>query len=79
VSSESIKEKGVVSNITDALSGSMPGVTVMTSSGIPGGQDQSGWGKSSTILIRGASTWNNSSPLVLVDGIERDMNDIVYQ
>jgi len=76
VNSERIKERGVVSNITDALSGSMPGVTVMTSSGIPGGQDQSGWGKSSTILIRGASTWNNSSPLILVDGIERDMNDI---
>src|SRR5690606_40070801 len=28
------------------------------------------------ILIRGQSTWNGSQPLILVDGIERKMNDI---
>jgi TonB-linked SusC/RagA family outer membrane protein len=76
VTSEKIKERGVVSSITDALSGSMPGVTVMTSTGIPGGQGNTSWETASSILIRGTSTWNNSSPLILVDGIERDMNDI---
>jgi TonB-linked SusC/RagA family outer membrane protein len=28
------------------------------------------------IVIRGASTWNESSPLILVDGIERPMNSV---
>ena len=28
------------------------------------------------IFIRGQSTWNNAQPLILVDGIERTMNDI---
>ena len=76
VNSDVIKERGVVSNITDALSGSMPGVIVMTPTGIPGGQSNNAWGASSFILIRGTNTWNNTSPLVLVDGIERNMNDI---
>lgn len=76
VNSDKIKERGVVTNITDALSGSMPGVTVMTSTGIPGGQTNNGYGKTSSILIRGTNTWNNSAPLILVDGIEREMNDI---
>jgi TonB-linked SusC/RagA family outer membrane protein len=76
VTSDKIKERGVVSNITDALSGSMPGVTVMTSTGIPGGQGHTSWETASSILIRGTSTWNNSSPLVLVDGVERNMNDV---
>ncbi len=30
----------------------------------------------SEILIRGKTTWNNSSPLVLVDGVERQMNEV---
>lgn len=76
VNSDRIKERGVVTNVTDALSGSMPGVTVLTSSGLPGGGSETGFDKASSILIRGKNTWNNSSPLVLVDGIERDMNDL---
>ncbi|WP_294083340.1 SusC/RagA family TonB-linked outer membrane protein [Proteiniphilum sp. UBA5384] len=76
VNSDKVKERGVVSNMTDALSGSMPGVTVMTSTGIPGGDSHTGWGSASSIQIRGATTWNNSAPLILVDGMERGMNDI---
>ena len=30
----------------------------------------------SEILIRGKTTWNNSSPLILVDGVERQMNEV---
>jgi len=41
----------------------------MQSSGMPGEE-------SAKITIRGASSWNNSDPLVLVDGIERDMNSV---
>lgn len=76
VNSEEIKSRGPMSSMTDALSGSMPGVTVMTSTGVPGGGGNFDGANESTILIRGLSTWNNSSPLVLVDGVERNMNDI---
>ena len=37
VTGDKLKSKGAVSNLTDALSGAMPGVTVMTSNGNPGG------------------------------------------
>ena len=66
---ESLKTKGGVTNLANAISGSMPGVTVMTSAGSPGGNDQQ-------ILIRGMNTWNDASPLILVDGVERNMNDV---
>lgn len=53
-SGESLKQKGVMGSLTDALSGSMPGVTVMTNSGAPGGGGVHG--EESTILIRGMNT-----------------------
>ncbi|MGM8361871.1 SusC/RagA family TonB-linked outer membrane protein [Flavobacterium sp. ARAG 55.4] len=69
-----LTKRGNLTNLTDALSGSIPGVTVLSATGIPGGGgDQY---KDSQILIRGQSTWNNASPLILVDGMERTMNDI---
>ena len=73
-SGEALKSKGAVSNLTDALNGSIPGVTVMTRSGAPGSSGQHS--DAPEILIRGLSTWNNSSPLILVDGVERLMSDI---
>ena len=46
----------------------------LTSSGEPGGILT---GESATnIYIRGQNTWNGGQPLVLVDGVERDMNNI---
>lgn len=74
VKGDKLKSKGAVSNITDALSGTMPGVTVMTTNGNPGGGGE--FGQESTILIRGMNTWNNAQPLILVDGVERNMNDV---
>lgn len=68
-SSETLKSRGGVSNLGSALSASMPGVTVMTSAGDPGNETQQ-------ILIRGMNTWNDASPLILVDGVERKMNDV---
>lgn len=66
---EVLERRGGVSNLGNALSGQLPGVTVMSTTDEPGKEDPK-------ILIRGLSTWNNSSPLILVDGIERRMNDI---
>ncbi|MDA3823831.1 MAG: TonB-dependent receptor [Bacteroidales bacterium] len=75
---EDIKSQGNVSNMTDALTGVIPGVTVLSVSGMPGGDLESGTKiyTPSEILIRGKTTWNSASPLILVDGIERPMNDI---
>ncbi len=58
-----------VSNIGGALTGNLPGVITTQGTGMPGEEDPK-------IVIRGASSWNNSEPLVLVDGIERPMNSV---
>jgi TonB-linked SusC/RagA family outer membrane protein len=75
---DDIKTQGNVSNMTDALTGLIPGVSVLSISGMPGGDLNSGTKiySPAEILIRGKTTWNNSSPLILVDGVERQMNDI---
>ncbi len=70
-----LKRTGNVADFSNALAGQIPGLVTLTSSGEPGGG--SGWGESSTqIFIRGKSTWNNANPLVLVDGVERSLNNI---
>jgi len=56
-----------VANVTGALQGVLPGVTVFRGSGKPGAE---GYG----IRIRGFSSSNTTSALVLVDGIQMDMN-----
>lgn len=56
-------------NIATALSGQVAGVSVIQNNGQPGDEGQ-------TILIRGKSSWSGSAPLVLVDGVERDFNQI---
>lgn len=66
---EVLERAGGVSNIGAALTGNLPGVVTMTSSGAPGDEDPK-------IVIRGVSSWNNSDPLVLVDGVERSLGSI---
>lgn len=56
-----------VPNVTGALQGVMPGVTVVRGSGKPGGE---GLG----VRIRGFTSANDANALVLVDGVEQDMN-----
>ncbi len=74
VNEEELKRAGNVSDLRQALSGNLPGIVSLTSSGEPGGILS---GESSTnIFIRGQNTWNGGQPLVLVDGVERDMNNI---
>ena len=63
-------------NLTDGISGLMPGVIVLQKSGARGGARIGSSGDQSQILIRGLSTWNSSSPLILIDGVERDMTTI---
>ena len=66
---EELLKVGGTTNISTALAGMLPGVTSISSSGEPG-NDQA------KIYIRGRSTWGNTDPLILVDGVERGMNDV---
>jgi TonB-linked SusC/RagA family outer membrane protein len=73
-SEEDLKQIGTVTDLTQALSGQLPGIVSLTSSGEPGGILT---GESSTnIFIRGRNTWNGGQPLILVDGVERNMNNV---
>lgn len=70
VNGDELKKSGGVTNIGQALQGKLPGVTTTYTNGTPGSEDMK-------IFIRGQSSWNNAgSPLVLVDGIERSMNNV---
>lgn len=64
-----LERAGGVSNIGAALTGNLPGVITMSSTGMPGDEDP-------RIVIRGISTWTGSDPLILVDGIERPMSSV---
>ncbi len=52
-------------NLSNALAGRLTGLTTVQNTGQPGKDDAS-------LYIRGRSTWVNSSPLFIVDGVERD-------
>ena len=67
--SKTLERTGGVSSLGAALTGNLPGVTTMSSSGSPGEEDPE-------IVIRGVTSWNSSAPLILVDGIERPMSSI---
>lgn len=64
-----------VTNVSSALQGLTPGVTITSGTGRPGDDG-------STIRVRGVGTLNNANPYILVDGIETgtfdsiDPNDI---
>nr|WP_320058175.1 TonB-dependent receptor [uncultured Bacteroides sp.] len=64
-----LERAGGVSDIGAALTGNLPGVITTQGTGMPGAEEPK-------IVIRGASSWNNSDPLVLVDGIERPMSSV---
>ena len=56
-------------NLSNAIAGRVAGVITIMGSGKPGNDD-------SQIYIRGQATTNSTSPLVLVDGIERDWQEM---
>lgn len=66
---EVLERAGGVSSVGAALTGNLPGVITESSTGMPGAEDPN-------IVIRGASSWNSSQPLILVDGIERPMSAV---
>ncbi|WP_026713194.1 SusC/RagA family TonB-linked outer membrane protein [Flavobacterium daejeonense] len=69
VSGSTLERAGGVQSIGAALTGNAPGLITTASTGMPGEEDP-------RIVIRGTGTWNDSSPLILVDGIERPMNSV---
>ncbi|WP_158027193.1 SusC/RagA family TonB-linked outer membrane protein [Labilibacter marinus] len=66
---EDLLQVGNVSTVSEALAGMLPGVSTMQAAGMPGSSN-------STILIRGQSSWGSNAPLYMVDGVERDFNDL---
>lgn len=69
VSGDALTKRSVAS-LSTALQGTMPGVTIQQSSGEPGADG-------SNIRVRGiGSLYSSSDPLVLVDGIEMDINQV---
>ncbi len=59
-------------NMANAIAGKMPGIITRQSSGEPGYD-------AAQVYIRGLATFGNTSPLILIDGVERDMNQINAQ
>lgn len=54
-------------SLSNTIGGMIPGIITRQSSGEPGYD-------AATVYIRGISTPGNAAPLILVDGVERDMN-----
>lgn len=68
VKGEELRKSGA-SSLSNALTGQLSGVVTVQRSGKPGDDN-------AQIFIRGVSTWDSNDPLVLVDGVERDFNQI---
>jgi TonB-linked SusC/RagA family outer membrane protein len=62
VGAKAFQDKGPVDNPLEALQGQVPGAIITRSSAAPGNE---GW----NIQIRGATSINGSSPLVVIDGV----------
>ncbi len=60
---------GGVNTVSEALQGLAPGVTAVNSTGKPGSD-------AADLFIRGKSSFNNTEPFTLVDGVERPINQI---
>lgn len=69
IKGDELLKVGSVNTISDALQGQVPGLTAINNGGKPGID-------AASIFIRGRSSWVSSGPLVLIDGVERDINNI---
>lgn len=67
--SKVLERTGGVTSLGQALTGNLPGVVTMSTTGKPGDEDPE-------ITIRGVTSWNSSAPLILVDGVERPMSSV---
>ncbi|MBO4801753.1 MAG: TonB-dependent receptor [Bacteroidaceae bacterium] len=61
--------KAPVANVSNALQGKLPGITVVQPSGMPGADEP-------VIRVRGTGSLNSADPLVLVDGVERPFSQL---
>lgn len=67
-----IAEKRPITNLSSGLAGMAAGVSVTSSSNVPGNDNAS-------ILVRGQGSLNNSAPLVIIDGVESNINTVAPQ
>ena len=67
VKADAIKDRSAL-DVAHMLQGSVPGLNVTSSSGRPG--------EAATLNIRGRNSINGGSPLVLIDGVEGDLQYI---
>lgn len=72
VKMDDIAEKRPITNLSSGLAGMAAGISVRASNNAPGNDDAS-------ILVRGQGTLNNSSPLVIIDGVEGSINSVAPQ
>ena len=67
---EVLERAAGIGSVGAALTGNLPGVATIASSGQPGEEDP-------RIYIRGAAAWNvDAQPLILVDGVEREIKSV---
>lgn len=72
VNMSDIAEKRPITNLSSGLAGMAAGISVTSSSNKPG--DDNG-----SIMVRGQGTLNNSAPLVIIDGVESNINSVAPQ
>ena len=73
---EVLERAAGIGSVGAALTGNLPGVATIASTGQPGEEDP-------RIFIRGAASWNNDAdgnpvgqPLILVDGVKREIKSV---
>ena len=67
---EVLERAAGIGSVGAALTGNLPGVATIASSGQPGEEDP-------RIYIRGAAAWNqDAQPLILVDGVKREIKSV---
>ena len=67
---EVLERAAGIGSVGAALTGNLPGVATIASTGQPGEEDPA-------IYIRGAAAWNtDAQPLILVDGVEREIKSV---
>jgi len=73
VKGEDLQELNLgVTDVREALTGNLPGVVGIQSTGIPGRSNLQ-------LFIRGQASWNGSGqPLILVDGVPRAIDDLDF-
>lgn len=70
-SREDLQKGGTVNSVSEAIQGRLNGVVAVNTNAKPGAN-------TADIYIRGKSSWTSSQPLVLVDGVERNFNDVDF-